>query len=200
MEQNQEVTETVISENTDLGSDQSQVAEHFDLYQRFGQRALVAGWRCGGTLCEARKKTKRGEWGKLLKSVGISKSTADRFMELSRYYDDITELEEFVSLDQALREGRSKRKKQDKDPGQLSLGFKPTQGILEPPDKLRGTEDGPADGEKEAAELRQENTRLRQEKTDLLKKIERLKRLLEENGIPWEPTPDDQQKEYPPAA
>ena len=67
------------------------------------------------------------------------------------------------------------------------------QDIQELPDRLR-------EAEKENTELRQENTELRQENTELSQENDELKRLLKEHGIPWESTPVDIQKKYPPAA
>ena len=82
---------------------------------------------------------------------------------------------------------------------QLSDEIESTLEIQELPDKLSETE--PV-GEKETAELREtkdqlreaekKNTDLGQENADLRQENDRLKRLLEENGIPWKSTPDDQ--------
>ena len=181
----------------------------------------MEAWRCGVAFEEVFKELPPGEWEPWLKSKGISKSTADRLRLLANSYDNVRQVDEFTSVDQALRAARSKRKGPveevkpevetqgetspgkpeeaigGEDPRQLPDDTQSAQEILELPDKARGTEDQLPVGEKELAKLRQENTKLRQEKTVLLKKIERLQRLLEENGISWESTPDDQQQIYP---
>ena len=223
--------ETVITENAGLSEPESQALKYWESYLQscsktvqLSRRSVVEAWYCGRAFQEVFKGRSRGGWGPWLESKGISKRTADRFRQLSKYYDDVGQLGEFTSVDQALSAARSKRKGPveevkpeveterevssgtieeaagDNGTPQAPDDTDSAQEIQEVPDKLSETEDQQPVREKELAELRREKTKWGQEKTDLLKEIERLQRLLEENGISWELPSDDQQKEYSPAA
>lgn len=207
--------ETVNTENADLREAQSRFLKHWESYKQYGRKTTVEGWHCGGALEEVCKNSPHGEWGKWLESHGITRSTADRLRLLSKSYD-IHQVGEFDSVDQALA-ASSKRKKAGKkvepevktegeassgtpeeangegDPPQLADDTESTQEIQE----LRETEDQlPPVGDKETAKLRETKDQLLDKAWKEVERLQEenklLKRLLKENGIPWESTPDDQ--------
>ena len=209
MKKESEVTDTVSTENPRLSEAQSRFLKHWELYSQFRRKSVGEAWHCGNALREVREEAKHGEWGKSLKSLDISQSTADRLIRLSKNYDDVTQLGEFTSVNQALKAmapARPRRKEPAKEvepdvetkgeapsvekeevtdsngPPQRPVDIESTEGIKQLRDKLRETKDQLSQAKKEVADLRQEK--------------ERLKRLLKQNGIPWESAPDDQQKVY----
>lgn len=205
------------TENAPLSEAQNRTLKHWKSYNLYRRKGTVEGWHCGGAMEEVFQELPHGRWGDWLESVGISRSTADRLRQLSKSYD-ITQIEQFDSVDEALKAIRKRKKPDVKTQGEIKSvekaeeatggegipqspdGIESAQETQKLPDKLSETEDQLPDEEKEVAELRREKTKWGKEKTDLLKEIERLKRLLEKHGISWELPSDDQQKEYPPAA
>ena len=106
-----EVTEKVSTETAGLSEAKSLFRKHWESYKQFGRKSVEEAWHCGNALREVRKEAKHGEWGKSLESLDISQSTADRLIRLSKNYDDVTQLGEFTSVDQALRAlGPARRK------------------------------------------------------------------------------------------
>ena len=215
MTKESEVQESVVeTENSeDAGSTPAQIRalKHWESYKQYCRKSVVEAWKCGGALCEVREEAKHGEWEKWLKSKGISQSTADRLRRLSKNYDS-TQIEEFDSVDQALKAlaARSKRKKAGKK-------FEPEmetrrEVISGKPEEAIGGDGTPPlpediDSAQEVRELRdklretEDQLRAAEEKNaEQCREIDRLKRLLEERGISWQSTPVDGQQIYPHSA
>ena len=214
MEQKSEVTETVITENAGSTPAQNRALKHWKSFNQYRRKTTVEGWHCGGALEEVRKDLPHGKWGDWLKSVGITRSTADRLRLLSKSYD-IHQVGEFDSVDQALA-ACSKRKKAGKkvEPDvetkgeassvekaevtggegapRLPVEGESPQGIQELRNKLQETEKKLRKAEEKVAELR----KVEKETEGLRQENKQLKRLLEENEISWESTSDDQQQIY----
>ena len=112
MEKKPEATSTANTENARLSDAQNRALKHWKSYDQYRRKTTVEGWHAGGALEEVFQELGHGGWGDWLESVGIARSTADRLRLLSKSYD-IAQIEEFDSVDQALRASaaRSKRKK-----------------------------------------------------------------------------------------
>ena len=112
MEKKPEVTSTTNTESDGPNEAKGRALKRWKSYNQYGRKTTVEGWYCGGDLEEVFQGLGPGEWGDWLESVGITRSTADRLRLLSRSYD-LAQVEEFTSVDQALKAlaARSKRKK-----------------------------------------------------------------------------------------
>ncbi len=67
------------------------------------RRAVGVMWRVGGLLLEARSTCGHGEWRPWLAARGVSKSSADRWMQLRRSFAETSQLGTFGSVDAALK-------------------------------------------------------------------------------------------------
>jgi len=67
------------------------------------RRAVGVAWRIGGLLLEARSTCGHGEWRPWLAARGISKSSADRWMQLRRSFTETSQLGTLGSVDAALK-------------------------------------------------------------------------------------------------
>ena len=67
------------------------------------RKAVAVAWRIGGYLLEARKACGHGEWRLWLAERGITKSTADRWMQLRRAFPQTSQVGTFGSVDEALK-------------------------------------------------------------------------------------------------
>ena len=67
------------------------------------RRAVGVAWRIGGLLLEARSTCGHGEWRPWLAARGISKSSADRWMQLRCSFAEMSQLGTIGSVDAALK-------------------------------------------------------------------------------------------------
>ena len=177
--QKSKAMETTTTENASRSDAESRAIKYWELHNKYGglqsnygRKSLEEGWKCGGALDEVQEELPHGDWGKWLKSNGISQSTADRLRRLSKSYD-ITQLGEFTSVDQALRAIPKRRKPAKKLEPEGKTEGKASSRTPEEATGADGTPQVPVEGE---------SAQKVQELRDRLRKSEEKRRDAEESG------------------
>ena len=101
MEQH-EVTEMHNAKNLVMIDAQQRAIEHWESARQFRRHTLEEVWKCGQALAEVKVGLPHGEWMPWLKSVGIAKSTAHRWIRFSTQCE-MSQIETFGSVDAALK-------------------------------------------------------------------------------------------------
>ena len=224
MEQESEKIETK-AENSSLSDAQDRALKHWNAVKQYRTRGIEEAWECGRALCEVKRELPHGGFRKWLKSVGITKSKAHRWMRFSEHYQ-LSQIGTFNSVDQALKDIQSAREKL-KEPAKevepdvetegkassvqqeevtdgngtlpLPVEIESPQQIQQLSEKVRETEEKLRKAEEEVAELHETKDQLRvaeERIAELLQENKQLKRQLEEKGTPKETTSVDQQQIY----
>lgn len=82
------------------------IREYVDSAQGLARRSVMTAYEAGKLLIEAKDGVKHGQWMPFLKRYGIDKSLSARYMKLARGYSDISQIEKFESIEDALRAKR----------------------------------------------------------------------------------------------
>ena len=192
-------------ENSGLSEAKSRVLKHWKSARKIFGKSLEEIWLCGQALSEVRDQLlPLGGWLKWLDSEGIPRSTAYYWMKFSREVE-FSKIWKYDTVDQAMKAMNPVPPKPKEPAGKVEPDAE-TEGEASSgtPEEATGgdsTSQLPDDTEspQEVQELRDKLRKTEDQLGKAKEEIERLKELLEENGISWEPPPDDQQ-EYPPAA